>query len=183
MDWIQKIKTNENEALKEIYVLCREDCLMWLQKEFGCSFDDALDIFQMSMLILYDNVTNGKLTSLSSNIKTYLFGIAKNKALEFLRDKKKMVTNEVTLIVNFVVQETDSEFVDNQINAALHSLDQLGDPCKSVLQFYYYYDMSMEDITVKMGYKNADTTKNQKYKCLKRLQNIYFEHVLKSTKE
>lgn len=183
MDWILKIKTNENEALKEIYALCREDCLVWLQRDFGCSEDDALDIFQMSVLILYDNVTKGKLTTLSSNVKTYLFGIAKNKALEYLRDKRKNASDDITLIVNYVVQESQDDTVDHQLSVAMVSLDKLGDPCKSVLQLYYYHDMSMEEITEKMGYKNADTTKNQKYKCLKRLQSIYSEHILKSTQD
>ncbi len=183
VDWIQKIKTNENEALKEIYMLCREDCLVWLQKDFGCTQDDALDIFQMSVIILYDNVMKGKLTTISSNIKTYLFGIAKNKALELCRDKKNIATDDISLIVNYVVQDNEENLLEHQISTALIALDQLGDPCKSVLQLYYYHDKSMEEITEKMGYKNVDTTKNQKYKCLKRLQNIYSGHILKSGKD
>ena len=181
MDWILKIKTNENEALKEIYVLCREDCLTWLQKDFGCTQDDALDVFQMSVLIMYDNVMKGKLNALSANIKTYLFGIAKNKALELLRDKKNTTTDDISMIVHYVVQDNEENVLEHQISTALNALDQLGDPCKSILQLYYYHDMKMEEITEKMGYKNADTTKNQKYKCLKRLQNIYSDHILKST--
>ena len=45
---------------------------------------------------------------------------------------------------------------------------------------YYIHDKRMDEITAMMGYKNADTTKNQKYKCLKRLQHIYFGHIQKS---
>jgi len=36
--------------------------------------------------------------------------------------------------------------------------------------------MSMDDITSLMGYKNRDTTKNLKYKCIKRLQKAISEH-------
>ena len=52
----------------------------------------------------------------------------------------------------------------------------LGDPCRSILQLFYYKRMSMEDITALMGYKNAATTKNLKYKCLKRLQLTVKQH-------
>ncbi len=179
-DWILKIKTNENEALKEIYMLCRKDCLTWLQKEYMCTEEDALDIFQMTMMILFDNVITGKLTSLSSNIKTYVFGIARNKALELHRSRKNIVSDDfISMVVSYVMDEND-DVTEDQLSKVCHSLDELGDPCKTVLIQYYYHDKSMDEITTLMSYKNADTTKNQKYKCLKRLQNIYFSHTSKS---
>jgi hypothetical protein len=39
----------------------------------------------------------------------------------------------------------------------------------------YYHNCSIEDITKKFGYKNADTAKNQKYKCMQRLKKIVEE--------
>ena len=179
-DWIQKIKTNENEALKEIYLLCREDCLVWLQKDFNCSLDDALDVFQMSVMILYDNVISGKLQHLTSHVKTYIFGVARNKALELQRSHKSIVSDDILNSIAGYITSEDSETSEAQIILASQSLDELGDPCKTVLIQYYYHDKSMEEITTLMSYKNSDTTKNQKYKCLKRLQNIYFSHTSKS---
>ena len=180
MDWIHKIKTNDNEALREIYDLCREECIAWLQNDFGLSIHDALDVFQVSIVILYDNVMTGKLETLTSNIKTYLKGIAKNKALELLRSRKNIiVAHNIPVLAQYVYEENEKVILEEQLSAALKSLEFLGDPCKSLLELYYYNDLSMEDITAIMGYKNADTTKNQKYKCLRRLQNIYSEHINK----
>lgn len=179
-DWIQEVKTNENEALKKIYTLCRQDCILWLQKEFNCSADDAIDIFQVSMMIFYDNVVSGKLIQLTSDLLTYINGIAKNKAMELYRSRKNLVSSDALkdMVVHFVSEESESN--EDQIILASQSLDELGDPCKTLLIHYYYYDKSMDEITKIMQYKNADTTKNQKYKCLKRLQNIYFSHTSKS---
>ena len=84
-------------------------------------------------------------------------------------------------MAQYVFEENEKVILEEQLSAALTSLEFLGDPCKSLLQLYYYNDLSMENITSIMGYKNADTTKNQKYKCLRRLQNIYSEHIQKST--
>ena len=182
MDWILKIKTDDNQALREIYDLCREECVAWLQNDFGLSIHDALDVFQVSVVILYDNIMTGKLSTLTSNIKTYLKGIAKNKALEMLRSRKnRIVANRFPIMAQFVFEENEKVILEEQLSTALMSLEFLGDPCKSLLQLYYYNDLSMEDITTILGYKNPETTKNQKYKCLKRLQNIYSEHILKST--
>jgi RNA polymerase sigma factor (sigma-70 family) len=179
-DWILKIKTNENKAFKEIYMLCREDCLAWLQKEYGCDQEDALDIFQMSVLILYDNIITGKLQNLTSHIKTYIMGIARNKALELYRNKKNVVNDDILQNIAEYISAEDTQINEEQLVLAGKALDELGDPCKTVLIQYYYHDKSMEEITTMMQYKNSDTTKNQKYKCLKRLQSIFFSHTLKS---
>jgi hypothetical protein len=37
------------------------------------------------------------------------------------------------------------------------------------------HSQSMEEITEKFGYTNADNAKNQKYKCLKRLKKVFFD--------
>ena len=179
-DWILNRKAIEDKALKGIYYLCRVNCQEWLQKEFKCSPEDAEDIFQMSILILYDNVVNGKLQVLTSNVNTYLLGIAKNKALELMRKRKYYISDEILSNVLTYITSEEPDVKEEQLNLAWQSLDELGDPCKSILIQYYYNDKSMEEITSMMNYKNTDTTKNQKYKCLKRLQSIYYNHKLKT---
>lgn len=155
----------------------RSVCISLLQKNYNCNRDEALDIFQSSVIILYDNVVSGKLTQLSVDIKSYLMGIAKNKALELIRAKSKNSgLDPYAILANYISSEPDHSIQEIQLIHAAESLEKLGDPCKSLLQYFYYQKMNMEEITHRMGYKNADTTKNQKYKCLKRLQIIYLEH-------
>ncbi|MBK9255290.1 MAG: sigma-70 family RNA polymerase sigma factor [Saprospiraceae bacterium] len=184
MDWIRKIKTDENSALTEIYLLYRDECISWLQIEFTLDIQDASDVFQLSVVILYDNVITGKLTELSTDVKKYLYGIARNKSLELYREKKRLNIQDSNLLMNRYVQmENDSdihekEILENQISKMINCLHIMGDPCRSVLQLFYFNNMSMEEISYLMGYKNADTVKNQKYKCLKRLQKTFSEHIV-----
>ena len=42
----------------------------------------------------------------------------------------------------------------------------------NALEAYYYKKSSMQQICLSMGYKNADTAKNLKYKCLQRLKKM-----------
>lgn len=159
----------------------RSVCVALLQKNYNCSRDEALDIFQTSVIILYDNVISGKLTQLSVDIKSYLMGIAKNKALELIRAKSKNSgLDPYSILANHIVTEQDHSIEEIQLIYAAESLEKLGDPCKSLLQYFYYQKMNMEEIALRMGYKNTDTAKNQKYKCLKRLQVIYSEHINKN---
>lgn len=183
MDWILSIKKDGNRALTDLYTLYRSDCLHWIKTNFNIQENDALDIFQLSVVILYDNVLTGRLATLSTDIKTYLYGIARNKAYELLRKEKKNESAlKATAIMEYVTQESETELkLENQLTTMLICLEKLGDPCKSLLQLFYYSDMDMEQIGLLMGYKNADTVKNQKYKCLKRLQKIFNVHITKTS--
>lgn len=179
MDWIQEIKRDENAALKQIYALYRDDVCGWLRKKFEINESDAKEIYQLAVIILYENVISGKLTTLSSDLKSYMIGVSKNKALEIYRKKKKFVSTDV---LNYL-SSTDTEELEQitlkekRIEDTLNALVTIGDPCRSLLQRYYFKRQSMEEITSIMGYKNASTTKNLKYKCIKRLQNMLIPHI------
>ncbi|MBA2562233.1 MAG: sigma-70 family RNA polymerase sigma factor, partial [Chitinophagaceae bacterium] len=55
-----------------------------------------------------------------------------------------------------------------------HAMDKIGEPCKSLLEAYYFQKKSMPEIADFFGYTNADNAKTQKYKCLVRLKKIFF---------
>ena len=54
------------------------------------------------------------------------------------------------------------------------ALEQIGEPCRSILKAYYHHDKSMQEIASDFGYTNPDNAKTQKYKCLTRLKKIFF---------
>jgi DNA-directed RNA polymerase specialized sigma24 family protein len=56
------------------------------------------------------------------------------------------------------------------------SLNNLGEPCRSLLKAYYLEMKSMVEIAGDFGYTNADNAKNQKYKCLMRLKKIFSQY-------
>lgn len=181
MHWVESIKQDQNKALKDIYHLYRTDCISWLKKQYSIREDEAVDVFQMAMITLYDSAIQGKVKSETTDVKSFLYGVAKNRVYELLRLKKKRIPAEDHHVL-CIYMSADMQLFDTEdaINLAVKALAELGDPCKSIIQMYYYKNCTMEEITEKMGYKNADTTKNQKYKCLKRLQSIYFSHVKKN---
>jgi RNA polymerase sigma factor (sigma-70 family) len=56
------------------------------------------------------------------------------------------------------------------------ALQNLGEPCKELLESYYIRKKNMSEIAKEFGYTNAENAKNQKYKCLMRLKKIFFGH-------
>ena len=172
MDWINYINTDEDRALKEVYLKFRESCCSWISNSYQVNSEDAKEIFQASVVILYDNVKTGKLTVLNSNLKSYLFAIAKNQALTAIRKKKGHTDVKADLLLsNYLIDDTNDPRISSQdVQLVSQQLTVMGDPCRTILQLYYYQNMNLDEITVLMGYKNRSTTKSKKHQCLKRLR-------------
>ena len=175
MDWIERIKSDPDKTLTILYKDLKNDAIQWIKKEFGLHSEDADEIFQTSIVLLYDNVVSGKLTLLTSHIKTYIFSIIKNKIIQLNRAKNRISSYNATEIMLGVIDEEYQEIAQEDLIKANSALIKLGEPCKSLLELSYYQQMKLDDITLLLGYKNNDTTKNLKYKCMKRLQKIFFE--------
>lgn len=82
-------------------------------------------------------------------------------------DRKKRLSNEEKDVP--VSQDTESK-ERNKIVA--ECIEQLGETCKKVLMYYYFEEMSMQDIADKLGFANTDTAKTKKYKCKKKLDEL-----------
>lgn len=176
MDWIKAIKIDENKYLKELYTNYRGSLLNRFKKDFSLEEDEAVDIFQLTIIILFENISSGKLTHLDTPVENYLYGIGRLKSLELLRDKSKKEKFQKESIIDLVFESNENIILETKVDTILKSLDILGEPCRKLLELYYYRNKSMQEIAVEMGHNNADTSKTQKYKCLKRLQSIVFSH-------
>lgn len=177
---IEKIKSGDNEMLSQIYEGFRQEFISWIIKNYSCTIEQAKDVYQNTVLIFYENIINGKLTHLSSSVKTYLFAVGKNKIMEQKKQAYKFTSQEeipdLSMDETSLAQFKEHEAELNMVESCLHLL---GDPCKTLLQLYYYQKLSMPAITERLNYKNADTTKNLKYKCIQRLKKIYEKEITK----
>jgi RNA polymerase sigma factor (sigma-70 family) len=177
-DIIQKIRAGGQTELGMIYEEYRTEFLQWITKEYDCSMDDGKDLYQLVILIFYDNIKRGKLEHLVSSIKTYLFGIGKNLAKDNMRKEKKFIPiNQEKWIKEYLIDEPDQQIDDNVFAMAKKALVKLGQPCQRLIELFYYENKSMQEITEAMNYKNADTAKNQKSKCMARLRKLVDEEI------
>ena len=136
--------------------------------------DDARDIFQEAMIVLYEKARSGSF-ELNSQLKTYLYSVCRRLWLKRLNQQQRF-SPEVDNLEETVPVEEDVERHEQRNKDFLvmeQSLKSLGEPCKSLLEAYYLEKKSMVDIASDFGYTNADNAKNQKYKCLMRLKKIF----------
>jgi RNA polymerase sigma factor, sigma-70 family len=174
MNWISYIRNNPDEALVSIYEDHRDDLIRYLSRKYDVNTDEAKDIFQSSIIILYDNVISCKLTHLAVPIKAYIRGIAKNRALKYHRDhisKYQLVDQSV-----LIDKESDQpiyEKEDDMTQQLTHMMASLGEKCRELLTLFYYRKRKMKEIALIMGYANIDTVKSKKYQCLQQLKSRF----------
>jgi RNA polymerase sigma factor (sigma-70 family) len=139
--------------------------------------DDARDIFQEAMIVLFEKVKSGSF-ELNCQLKTYLYSVCRRLWLKRLsqlqRNSVEVEGLMDTVPVEDEIERHEQRNLDFQIME--QSLNSLGEPCRSLLKAYYLEMKNMVEIAADFGYTNADNAKNQKYKCLMRLKKIFSQN-------
>jgi RNA polymerase sigma factor (sigma-70 family) len=171
---LQGLAANDKKAVETIYRENYSTIQSFIVKNNGYP-DDARDIFQEAMIVLYEKVTSGSF-ELTCQIRTYLYSVCRRLWLKRLQQMQRY--NPSAESVDEVVSVEEELDVHEKRNADLilmeNALNKIGEPCKSLLEAYYLQKKSMPEIAEFFGYTNADNAKTQKYKCLVRLKKIFF---------
>lgn len=171
---LEGLAKNDRKAIETIYKQHYKMVQSLIINNNG-SVDDARDIFQESMIVLYEKARSGTF-ELNSQLKTYLYSVCRRLWLKKLQQQQKYVPEVDGLADMIPVDEEIEAHGERQIEfqtmekAMLH----LGEPCRSLLEAFYLQKRNMTEIASHFGYTNADNAKNQKYKCLMRLRKLFF---------
>ncbi|MBS1782423.1 MAG: sigma-70 family RNA polymerase sigma factor [Bacteroidetes bacterium] len=167
------------KATEAIYKQHIRPIKSWIGQHGGGE-DDVEDIFQEAMVVLYEKAQKDDFR-LSCKIGTYLFAICKHlwykklqkdqKAPDILSTDAGMDDEKDWAYEDDLNVHTERETHYQLLNDAM---EQLGEPCSSLLKAFYHDDKSMQEIAAAFGYTNPDNAKTQKYKCLTRLRKIFY---------
>ncbi|HOZ84289.1 MAG TPA: sigma-70 family RNA polymerase sigma factor [Niabella sp.] len=177
---LKGLARNDKKAVEMIYSQ-NYNLVQALVVNNSGTIDDAKDLFQEAMMVLFEKARSGNF-ELNCQIRTYLYSIARRLWLKKLNQGNRQAadfddTNETMILVDDDVQEHEQK---NAAFEMMHSaINNLGEPCKSLLESFYFKNKSMLDIAQDFGYTNAENAKTQKYKCLMRLKKIFFSQYKK----
>ena len=173
---LEGLAGSEKKAIETIY---RENYNMVqsLVINNNGSSDDAKDIFQEAMIVLYEKVRSGTF-ELNCQIKTFVYSVSRRLWLKRLQQQNRYSAPGDSLETVVAVEEelADHEQRNAEFEMMEKAINGLGEPCKSLLEAYYLQKQNMQVIASSFGYTNADNAKNQKYKCLMRLKKLFFAH-------
>src|SRR5258708_8068179 len=117
--------------------------------------DDARDIFQEAMIVLYEKVKTGSF-ELNCQLKTYLYSVCRRLWLKRLNQSKR-ISPEVENLEETVPVEEEMEWHQQRnldFQGMEKSMKNLVEPCKSLLDAYYMQNKSMLGITYIVCYTN-----------------------------
>lgn len=174
LDLINGLARNDRKAIETLYQMNFGMVQSFILNNNGTA-DDARDIFQEAMILLYEKARGGNF-ELTSKIKTYVYSVCRRLWLKRLQQLQRFGT-PVESLEEIVPVEEELEEQDRRNEAfgvMEKAMSHIGEPCKSLLEAYYVHKKQMQEIAESFGYTNADNAKNQKYKCLMRLKKLFF---------
>jgi len=170
---IQLRSGKQKEAIAELYKIFPS--IRHFIRTHGGNDDEAKDIFQEALIIFYKNAMKPEFT-LSATPHTYLFSVSKYLWKDELKKKNKLVHFEVEK----QEEVSQHEHTEEKFRWMDKILNSLGEKCTEILQLFYYKKQSMDEIAQQLGYKNVDTAKTQKYKCIERAKVMANEFNVKT---
>lgn len=180
-------KTNSNfleGVRKEVMSFARNYCKVWATEE------DCEDLTQQAMMTMLENVHSGRLTELTCRLSTYVNGILKklaNKQYEkrqqaaFMTSKQDEDEDEDESIESIdiaIAREAVMRWADEESKKEHERAEEemrklvqnMPEPCKTILWSFYWEGKSMSDIAAQMGYANARVAKSKKSQCMSKVR-------------
>lgn len=165
---------NERDAVETIYSKHFPMVQSLIINNNGSS-EDARDIFQEAMIVLYERARSPEF-ELQCQLKTYLYSVCRRLWLKRLAQAQRYIPPvnglEETIPVEDELESHEQKNLEFQMMEK--ALLGLGEPCKSLLEAFYIQRRNMSEIASNFGYTNPENAKNQKYKCLIRLRKLFF---------
>lgn len=170
-DLIESLKDNDLKVLDEVYLKYKDDFILFA-RTFSIPKNDIEDIYQETIISLYENIQNNKLSKLTSSLKTYLFAIGKFKILKQLNKPTFPYSQDNVILVSEEMQVFEAEVNEERQKTLKKSWAQLGDKCQQILELYYYKGKTLDEIQKDLNYSSKDVLKSQKSRCLKQLKEL-----------
>lgn len=169
---IEGLRQRSNDAFAILYKESYPSIKNYVLQNSG-SEDDAKDVFQDTMVVLYEKAGSGNL-QLSASLKTFIFSISRNIWLKKLRQKSN---------INFSETETTIESAEDRIIAGekeshillrlVRAFKKMTSHCKTLIYSMFFRESGVDKVVDEKGYKNAHSANNQKYKCLEQARKEF----------
>jgi RNA polymerase sigma factor (sigma-70 family) len=164
---VEGIASHDSTVLNQVY---REilPCVESFVVQNGGNEEQALDVFQDAMMIIYDKICKGTF-SLQCKFSTYLYAVCKKV---WIQEHKKQISRLKKLNEIAVVAEKEARYAqegtDEMMELFHKHFNLLGKGCQKMLRLYFN-GATIEDIREFMGFRTVHQASDKKYRCKKAL--------------
>lgn len=166
-----------NREYERIYKELRPEFIGMMRSHHSSySIEILEEAFQDAMHQLYKDVKTGKINNYGKSIRSYVFTVGRNKAIDQFRRLHpdlhvETAVEELDVYRNLAYESNEIEDAEKKaiIFRLVHSI---GEPCSRVLTYFFYDVLSMNEIAAAMGYKNSNVAKSTKKSCLEKVKVV-----------
>ena len=164
---LKGILRHDNLILQYIYKQYYYSINYFIRKNQG-SEDDASDIFQEAIIIIYRKIKENDLVFEKSSFKAYLFSVCRLlwlKQLEKKRVEKEKINDSLPYQEDLYDDSLNELIVKNErYGLYQRHFGGLSTDCQKLLQLFFE-KVPLKDIATVMGYKSEKYAKKRKFKC------------------
>ena len=169
IDIITGVRNQDDKVLNWLYDNYFQSVRNHVLNNSG-SDDDVSDVFQDVIIVLYNQITEDKLR-LTSDLKGYFFGIARNVWNSQLRKKQKTIELEFDLPDEEETEDQSDPTLERIISRVFQRLK----PDQQMVLSLFSDGNSYEEIAVKLNLKNEVYARRKKYLCKEALLELVKE--------
>lgn len=170
-DIVKELKNGNTRVFKNLYDHFPMIASMVIKN--NGSKEDAKDLFQNALIIFYKNVLKPDF-QLTAKLSSYLYAICDRNWKKILTRDKHRHQSDIDNITPPQVSPKEFELASSQTKSLKdflqEILENIGEPCKSLLIMHEFQKLNMTEIKEKMGYANEHTARQQKYKCIQKIK-------------
>jgi len=184
---LKGILRHDNLVLQYIYKQYYYNINYFIRKNQG-SEDDANDIFQEAIIIIYRKIKENDLIFEKSSFKGYLFTVCRLlwlKQLERRRIEKEKLNDSLPYQEDLYDDSLNELVIKNERYGLYQKhFGALSTDCQKLLQLFFE-KVSLKEIATLMGFKSEKYAKKRKFKCKELLisrikQDAEFKKILEN---
>ena len=178
-EYISALRLRDDRAISRLYSEYFSQFCRAFKGRFG---GDVKDLYQESVVTLWQNVLAGKLKEEDlgfsggklRTLQSYLFLIGKFKMLNYSRKYKEILKSDDIISFMFRDVSIDEQSLQDQTERdtiIYATVNMMKEPCAPLLNKFYWEKKNFDIIAKELKYANADSAKNQKARCFKKLKD------------
>ena len=154
---IEGVRNQDNKILNWLYDAYLQTVKKYVLGNSG-SEEDVSDVFQDTIIVLYNQIISDNL-HLTTDLKGYFFGVARNVWSAQLRKKQKTIELEI----DHPYEEESEEQYDPVLERIISRAFQKLKPDQQMVLNLFSDGLSYEEIALKMNLKNEVYARRKKY--------------------
>lgn len=165
----EQLRRGDETLFETIFLAHFKDCMSYLEHQFRMPKDKSYDVTMDALLAFRRKLLEGKIRY--GNLRFLFTQLASHLYLkEVGRAPSKDLKKEVQALMN----EDRYELDDHERERLRRAWARLGEGCKDLLKWVYYYNAMIKDVA-QAKEVSAATLRKQKQRCVDKLKTFFKE--------